>query len=801
MRRQKQVLIVLGVLVVAVATERVLRRAGTDDASELALRPEQEVHEGKPSRALTPAYQGGVEAARAPAAGGADAPLSSRSFRVVGRTVSADDGGPVRASVAIDDATTWSSAFTGQFSVVIPEASTITATVSAPGFAQQRLERQVTGSMIDLGEVVLSAARVRSIEVVGIDGRGIAGAEVWRADLAEPSAGTSVRRWRGTGEALVGETDAAGVVPVELVGDAVVFARLGDRCSLPQTWPGTSDALIVVLPDVHSAKLGLCDTLGEPVPGVTLCLTGFNHRPVCTFRRTTGPDGYINEGVPPGRYQIQLSLDRFQFTESSRSTSPYLATVDLSGSEPVWLHLDVFEARYVDVRDAETRAPLGPLTVWLGFYRPDGPPGPLQQGDWRPIFAPDVLDGSRVALQPYIREHQTENPNMYRLFVRAPGYQQGFVESPLSTIAPGTPYELLLEQLPLRTLRFLTPSGEPHTSRVALYEGGEWRREARPDVSGDVQFGWSGGEVVVCAAKGKLKHINLATVSAESLRVEPVVVVELGTPGTLVVEIPEGERGDHLVCFREDGVPYAGVLRGSELVFPDLLPGDYEVGPVEMLDSLQWRLKGDYGALPIELLPGETRRVEWEAGWHLVETLSGAVTATGVDLEELWVVPRYASKSLAMNRMIDRRHYKVDASGNFQIDGITTAPTNLVFVRADDNGKSVPVGVGDPGVVARVECSTPSISIPGVADGIEVLVKFQPRFEGAWGGVPKYTVVGVTGVPLTLGPVPLRTSVWVSCLAAGPPVDVELNLEPGENRVVEVEIGSDAPRSAASRGD
>lgn len=789
----------LGAVLVAV------RLSGRVGVSESALRPDSRASTGEEASQLDPEPRESATSERELARQGRVGvrPRDVTTVRVTGRTVAAEDGRPVRASVAIGGATTWADAESGDFFLELtPSGASITVAVDAAGFARASIEHEVDGLALDLGEIRLEADHVRTVLVVGPDGLGVAGAQVWRVPLADTSDKAAFHGPHGgKGETLVGMSDHAGVVSVRLVGELVILARLGQQVSPPQVWRVAADSIRIMLPEAPSPRLGLRDALGNPVAGAELFLRGLSHRPACAFQRVTGEDGLVSPNVPAGRYQVRLALDRFNFQGEPLASNAFRATADLAGTEDVWLRVEAGDARYIEVKDAETGARLQPLTVWLSYYRPDGPSDPAQPGPWRRVFAPEEWETSRVALQPFIREHQIENPSMYRLYVGSPGYQQGFVESPLETVTPSTTYELLLERLPRRTLRFVTTDGAPYEASVSIHEGNTWCARGRPDASGEVRFAWSGGDVVICVAESQIgNHIRLASVSRDALQDDVVVIVELETPAALVVEVPEGERVDHLVCFGEDGTSRVGVLCNAELAFEDLPPGKYGVGPIEMLRTLKVRLDSGADALPVDLLPGETRQIQWEDSWHFVDSVSGAVITTGIAPDQLWVVPRFAGPSMGMFNLSGSPQFEVGRDGRFEIDGITMAPTNLVFFRLDSEGESVPVGVGYPHVISRIECGTPSISIPDVEKGLDMDVTFRPRFPAPWGDTTDFRVRGLTGAPIDLGPVPLMASAHVDCGAVGLSRDIEITLLPGEDKIIEIDVESSSRSEHGERG-
>jgi len=670
----------------------------------------------------------------------------------------------------------------GRFRIEVKASDANSLRFTADGYRERILDLGDYPEREDnVGVIELESRRSLRVRVVDTWGAPVAGARVMATALDPPGGLSAMLR-------EVGRTDDRGVLPVNVGQPLAVFAHLGFRTSNLGQCDISSECQLVV--GRGEVRLGLADSqTGLPISGIQIQVRRFSGYPQVEFRGETGPDGLFEVPLPQGQYTATLVSPSVFFDEkkpgardSFSGIGARKAVVKLGGgqTEPHWLQVSKRPSLVVEVLDIDTRKRLDDLRAWISSW--EEPPF-VPEAAWTRMAGDSLhaTDGiiSLYAFGLLFRGHGER----VRLSVSSPGYLPGHVVDPLAAITPGFPQIVLLHRGETRRVQLKTFRGAPYLREVYVRENGDVVNHGWPDGNGRLsEFPWTGGELTIHNGPNSWSR-RLATVPASLLHSNACPVLTIDADAEIRVQLPRIPPPP-LACVGEPRERYAGRLVGHELVFRQLPPGRYEIGVPEALATLELRRAQGFETFPISLRSGDIRLLEWDDAWTpLEETLTGYVTALGIDPGDIQVIPRWGPQELPLAGGDRMRRFPVAKDGSFRLPGVHVRPSFLMFVRAWKGARSMPIGIGHLGEASALACSPVTVLVEGETSKL-VRVSFTPGVEGHK-VVGSFGMSGPSSTPIELGPIPSGTD-RLRVVVGGKRRDVNLSLRPGEPTLVQV---------------
>ncbi len=703
------------VLTVLVSTRRF---ASATDPLHAAVEPTRSLE--REQREL-PVAESAQSSERNPVA----SPSPASSIAIIGRVIDLDTAQPLAASVVAAGRSVEANAHGGTFLVTLPSPATVRVTVSAPGYATRDLEVDAHGASIDLGTIALVRSKGLLVRVLDAQGKPVQGARVVAA--ACPPGGS----WSPEDEVVLGSTDHDGVFATELAKARALWARTEARAS----------PVILCYPDDSRVELRLLAGSGcwvgvrdaetaAPIEGCDLLLVRTSDYPHTSYRRGTGSDGLVAEPLPPGNFRVvsltgSIKIRGMAVGSASIGRSGQACTVALSGDREQWVLATNDGGRIVAVVADDTGLLLPNSEA--AFDSLEGPPA-FAAPIWYRL--PDVLEGAGGEIDLSRYEDLLESEAVLRVQLSAPGYEPALLEDPENAVPLNTRIEVRLTPAASRQLRLVCPDGTPYARPV-------WVRESEsrglilrgsPDSQGSMPpFGWSGCDLVVIGNQNPNGRV-LAFVPAARLVGSNDVEVQVDASAAIEVAV-EGHSASAIRCADAEQT-FDGYLRDGVLVFDQLCPGSYEVGPSDVLKTISLRTVHGLDALPIRLAAGQTEHVSWHPDWSPAEALDGEVVVNGLDSDQVVVVPRFGPLDLPLTGGAGQERFDVDSEGRFRLRALSAMPSHLMFARVTREGDLVPLGWGPTGTRAIVEVACVRLEVTRNGVPAACRVTYAPAVAG-----------------------------------------------------------------------
>jgi hypothetical protein len=207
-----------------------------------------------------------------------------------------------------------------------------------------------------------------------------------------------------------------------------------------------------------------------------------------------------------------------------------------------------------------------------------------------------------------------------------------------------------------------------------------------------------------------------------------IVPLELdpdATPGAIEVEIGDAAIADAIACCRGTEEFAAGEFEDGTLRFAGLTPGDWLVGPYDLLRFARYSASG-LEHLPlhrITLAAGEMRRITWDPRWTPTDRLVGRVIATGIDPARLHIVADHGPLGAKIHLARDMRRVAVAADATFEFRDLVALPLRFLAVLVEPSGHDRILAEGPVDRPLLVECGSIEIDVTGIADGETAFVE------------------------------------------------------------------------------
>jgi len=690
-------------------------------------------------------------------------------------------GEPLAASIRLDPVVFWADSETGRFDRRLRARIGDTVEIRCAGYETWR--GRVTGSDDMELNVALSGGPAGVVRVVDQHGAAIAGAEV-RAAMAECA---PVR---------LGITDENGMLRVTAPPRSSIWAVRTPLQSEPALWGGgaASDAMAITLwLSTLECSIGLRNEGGEPLPGQLLRLKRLDSMIPVVFELETGPEGVCEGAVPPGIYAVTSPRQTVQFDSRQDFSYPpvYVATAQRAyvrcqaSGEAVWIRGAPLEG--LRVRPQETTGErIARFQAWIeGFEDQFGGVGWVKVGTNLTGFA----DPNGVSMAPLL---STLPPAMQRsklrLRIAAPGHEVLDIESPLQALSETGVTTVVCKRLQTGLLRIVTTEGVPFRRRVVIRQAATSALSQRliiadgcPDENGYVRGVPIGDFEVTLHLSRDPWAPEIARIQAGSFQGEGASVA-LDADATLRVRLQSNDQC-RLSCSKE-GVILDGVREANMLIFDQLLPGDYYLGPREYLQSPPVR-EGRASSGLVTVRGGQTQTVD--CPWPQASPMTGHVLASGIPPEQILAAPRFGSRSRPAFLTGLESWARVSPGQTYRIDEPDVRPTHVLFMHLRPDGQRVVLAHGDLDTPARVDCARVSVIVEGPSRGEAVAVGFRPLIDGLEPNVTFCWVRGFTSQPIDLGYVPCSTNM-IHVRAAATTTRVALDVAPGDVQTLRVDV-------------
>ena len=515
-----------------------------------------------------------------------------RPERSIGGIVVAEDTGlPICALIGNNDTSTWSDERTGAFSLSTRE---LEIEVSASGYWPKALTVPADEANSDI-RIELRSKTVISLRVTTEDGRPLEGASlcVLREDA----------RYRACRLVSVSETDPDGRFALAGPPGVVVIARHRDTMSIPVRCYG---AETIVCGTGTSSILRMVDSAGSPI-ACDVLLTSLSGLVGVRMLEPTGANGALV--MPVGQWVIMLpGFPPVVGLQAAHSYAGQILEVAVDGD--VILQVGRTSVRSVLVRDAHDGHPLQAELQAEALF----------PGGWRSIGPAVRCDPEGRADSDRISVGIAAVASDYkRIRVAARGYLSSFLPS----LAEGSAIALSKAAMTVKVMA--TRDGVPYYGHLVL------RELSDSGVPGQLlhigSIGRDGVDVAV-SASGRLAAMSGARSDAS--------VLASGSPsldirqGVLQLILPPSSRIQIGGCPHDypniaaksgDGDLISGVRSQGQLEFRNLFPGEYQVGPAEVL-----RVGADGAAVvSLEVGSGTVHGLLWNSLWQPAEGVRGVV--------------------------------------------------------------------------------------------------------------------------------------------------------------------------------
>lgn len=708
--------------------------------------------------------------------------IIASSRLVTGLVRSQGSGRPLAAEVQIGELRTLSSEFDGFFSLVVPRDRIEPIHVRCAGYSEYEREVDDQEPVLDVGEIELQPSRETSVEVFDGDGRPIDGALVETSSETEtpPSAGPL---WHS-----LGRTGADGRLVTSLEPDTALLASSAAQTSDCVVFRGEQNRVTLCLLRGAAGTVGLRERQSAaPLSGMKLGIARISALPRLNFVVTTRNDGTIDRLLSPGQYVISDPSRRLTFPEIAGRVSTLAANDEVQigrshktaviqvsqGGGLVWLDMDRQLERSIVLEDSVTGTRLKPAIAWLE--------SPGEDGTWKPVPGDTVVaNDGRLSLYSFALIFMIDAS--YRLHVETPGYHPVIVKDPIATVPPGTLHVVAVQRGSARTLRVLRSDGRPFMRWISV-----WKQEmAAPIYTGCPRqqglvgpFFWEKGDVILRNESFEQSRI-LCTVPAAEMQAQDIVDVILPTTGRIELVIPDGAKPE-VFCTDARTRFWTGSWTGSKLVFEGLLPGGYEVGPKELLQSISFRQGRGESTHQVFVHEKETVVLDWNPSWSAPGEINGRVRAAGPPLEDLVVVPCFGSLNGPLSTAETSLRFPVDADGSFVLRGLTTSPTEVTFAWRRPNGELILLGTGKAEGLSEICCSQVIVTVEPEhknEPAFPVSLLVVPRI-GQRSSVGQLIEKGLSGEPISLGWLPCETH-QLEVFAGTKAIKSPLVLHPGQ---------------------
>lgn len=551
---------------------------------------------------------------------------------LAGRVVCAASAAPLAALVVVRGAegvvaTTASTPGDGLFEVRLgsARAAGLRLGIEALGFERAEFDLDPLALAAGApwpGEVRLVPAGGATVEARDDSGAAVAGASV----LAWP------RGTDGSEQPLpleLGRTDAQGSLPIPSAAFTRFLVSDGPRAAFVpgQGWPGPIPA--VLLEGTRLVVLEGPEPGAAPARGIRVHL---QHR---DFREQDGEfsalldaEGALPFTLPPGDYYARVAgRSVLGPAESGGHEARRFALVESRPGETVELSLAPAAAPWLlTAVEASGGRPIEEFSAWIedgSSSREFGEQGRIQG----PIHRSRA---GRLDLTALVQESYPAAARV--LAVAAPGRRVARRELPAELA--GTPIEVRLERAPEGWLRLLTHAGAPWREPVTLrqYPAGRLLLSGRAGPDGRFgPFPLDGDELILREGEDPLgREIGRHRLNALA-RLGGTVTVRL-SPRTARIAIVPAPGTDALpddariYLLDEGGQWRAGRRAGGRQLFEALNPGRYQVGPREVLASITG---GALQALPIVLTDGQSLELPFDPAWTPAEPALQLVVLRG----------------------------------------------------------------------------------------------------------------------------------------------------------------------------
>lgn len=777
-----------------------------------------------------------VPAARTePTQGEELAASARRAFNGKGRVLDAQSGLPVVARIVPDRGpVVFSDVWTGRFELNDEHATTRVLRVLSSGYVEREVSAELAFEEGGV-EIELEPAGVATVEVVRTDGSPASGVRVsWRVvssrpgqhdaadalgSLAEAGRETERRtdesgrsRFATTGSARAAIEDPApgATLQVRVAPGETRRVELGRALRLSfvdfDTREPERELEIESLRSGDAwaaAELGRTDAQGVLVVArtrgpVTLRLPGSR-----AFQRELLPLSGVGRRVGLGGdyvTMVELPAETEQAVIGVRRSGARLNLIDDVSGEPVRAPVRVVRWN-PDCARQGTRIT---ACTWMSPRSSFGRARQILRADRGLLELPCTLyppDGS-----------QDDAVGSMDLAVLVAGYWPAQVNVPAGRGAGGSTCGVVrLRPALARSVSVVDADGGAFRRPVEIYSPAQdvvlWRSEGQADgLQGP--FDWFRGPLRIVSHGIEIDEASLLA----SELVEVVVPAERGV--IELVGAPEGAPLEELVAklgLGPDGVEFRATTRLDDgCRFEGLPTGSYLVGP------RRWVLGAEYGSFEpravleprplstrVSVRSGETTRVPWLRGWHAEHRLSGRITASGLEVSELLVLPIYGdfdagSTTVPLARGMER--LPLAADGTYIIESGSLLPRALAVasVRAGTwgSGEVELLEVFEPGADIEVRVATVLLRWIGPAHAQPLDVRLETPLECY--RLPLRSPAALrqlkwtTSVPLTILHVPeSQRSLKVGRRSV--PLELRAGL------VTEITLESDAPADATGR--
>lgn len=596
---------------------------------------------------------------------------------------------------------------------------------------------------IDLGDIELTPLDTFTVLVVDETDAPTPDAEVLLTALGEPHAptwGMQVAEAQiRAADRVLGVTDSAGRLAISLGSEESLMARKGGLVSrAARVGPSRRRDREVRLRLSAGCRLGArLSQSGESIPSLLLHAREISDVPCPVERIELDHAGRSSTALWPGRWELvladgpvrfDLGSTRNAFLPAPFSHGPVIALIEIGdGEQERWIDMvpvDRGDQRTLRLVDAESGAAIPEALLWRRMHLALPGATPMWYS-LMPLTHRSTGDGQ---LQIDDRTLSAPLATIERLVVAAPGRACRELGE-LLALPTDEPTIVALPRAPPRWVRVVDGVGRPPRRRVILREDASRAFPGIdvatdfPDDAGWIAFSWMGCDVSVALAGagpiGVIAARDLATHDRVSIAAPPL--------GAIQVVLTRDTTPD-LACRRLD--PEApptlssGMFYDDRLVFDDLPPGTYGVGPRAAL------LSSDAGGALVQtvsLADGEQAVLPWLDAWDPPHTVECWVEASGVALDRLFVVPLLGDPAAPFLGRVGPR-FPVGHDGHAVLKHLGVTPNALIIARTDRVGDVVPLCVTRSGQTAVVRCGQLSVKVLG-GDG-PITVSYVPRIEG-----------------------------------------------------------------------
>lgn len=603
--------------------------------------------------------------------------------------------------------------------------------IQAECFEDRTVKIPDEGALIDLGRVSLVPNRhigIRTIDQAGLS----VSAVIYCVDHGDDYS------------AAPREIYTDGYVDIVVEGAVDLYARdAGNHVSRLVRWSpsGGPDELTLKITGNISSRIGLRSAnRPECVGGVDLVVESLKGTQGLRIKTKTGSDGVLKFPIPPGRYRV--SWDNLELTLVESSTVSAVShnsgvarskVLDTSlNSDIAWIDVSLRDSRQLQLLAPFGSSPPQSVVAWL---RSRDDIGTL---DWTEFGLPNALrvSGDTVLLAGINLNAVQSHPTI-TLAVYARGYRFAQVTDPVSAVPDGSTLPLVLEPAPLREVRLLNADGTPYSGHVVLYEnrtrrfGGIKVADGWPDDNGSLgKFPWSGLDLaIVSDGFTVIEAVSASKLATESiidvtLRSGSIIVAGPPTPAKLACRSMLGGIYESVVQQSTDSLPGA---KSQEFLFAPLPPGDYLIGPRDLLTILN-----DPAAecvTKVTVINDQITRVVWQPSWDPPANQRITVQTQGFGPERLRVVPLFSRKPINVLRAGTCAGATADVNGEVLLEDLPAAPLAFAFFVNDVFGFDVPIAVREPASAYIVSAFSAVVGVMGVESTSLIRIELKPSLD------------------------------------------------------------------------